>query len=69
MPASVEGLSLTRVVERLDGESIFQLFWSHRDLFETGESAGVRERFSPREGTLLSVSAVEVAELDMRRAS
>jgi len=49
-------------------ESISQLDWSLLFcFFGRGESPGVRERFSPREGILLSVSAVEAAELDIRR--
>ena len=54
-----------------EGESTSQLDWSTEGLcfFGRGESPGVMERFSPRDGTLLSVSAVEAAELDMRRES
>jgi len=50
-------------------ESRSQLVWSTElfCFFGRGESPGVRERFSPRDGILLSVSVVEVAELDMRR--
>ena len=36
-------------------------------LLGCGDAAGVRARFSPLETMLLSVSAVDVAELDMRR--
>lgn len=53
-----------------EGESTSQLDWSGPlCFFGRGESPGVIERFSPRDGTLLSVSAVEAAELDMRRES
>jgi hypothetical protein len=54
-----------------EDESMSQLLWSpeFRCLFGSGESPGVRERFSPRERMLESVSAVDVAELDIRRES
>lgn len=40
------------------------------DFFACGdESEGVSARFSPRVATLLSVSVVDVPELDMRRES
>ena len=52
-------------------EESSQLVWSPElfCFFGRGESPGVSERFSPRDGILLSVSAVEAAELDMRRES
>lgn len=67
MPASEWGLSCGPVAEWL--EPFSQVFWSPRDLCGWGESAGVIARFSPRERPLLSVSVVEVAELDMRLES
>jgi hypothetical protein len=50
------------------------LLWSGSDeldraFFKGERSAGVRERFSPRRPPLLSVSATEVAALDIRRES
>lgn len=70
MPASVGAFSpFAEWLE--DEESMSHEFWSPelRCFFGRGESPGVRERFSPRERMLLSVSAVDVAELDMRRES
>jgi len=52
--------------------SISQFDWSSelRCFLECGEdSTGVSERFSPLERMLLSVSALDAAELDMRRVS
>lgn len=61
----------TEDLSSADVESTSQLllllFSEGRDFFGCGESEGVRERFSPRDKMLLSVSAADVAELDMRR--
>jgi hypothetical protein len=46
--------------------SMFQSACSRRTFLESGEGGGDRGRFSGRETMLLSVSAAEVPELDMR---